>query len=68
MSKARLIKRGEWLEREQVAQRQSRLFPVAQVKYDAVRNWVKRQQASQRPNAREMFAALFAPAPASCIE
>jgi hypothetical protein len=53
------------LEREQVAQRQARLSPVAQVKVDAVRDWVKRQQASQRPNAREMFAALFAPTPAS---
>jgi hypothetical protein len=65
MSKARLIKRREWLEREQVAQRQARLFSVAQVKVGAVRNWVKRKQASQQPNAREMFAALFAPAPAS---
>ena len=68
MSKARLIKRREWLEREQVAQRQAQLSPVAQVKVDAVRNWVKRQQASQQPNARKMFAALFAQAPASYIE
>jgi hypothetical protein len=59
MSKARLIKHREWLEREQVAQRQALLSSVAQVEVDAVRNWVKRQQASQRPNAREMFAALF---------
>lgn len=59
MSKARLIKRREWLEREQVAQQQAQLSTVAQVEVDAVRNWVKRQQASQRPNAREMFAALF---------
>ncbi len=48
MSKARLIKHREWLEREQAAQRQARLSPVAQVKVDAVRDWVKRQQASQR--------------------
>jgi hypothetical protein len=41
---------------------------MAQVKDDAVRNWVKSQRAFQRPNAREMFAALFAPAPASGIE
>jgi hypothetical protein len=68
MSKARLIKRGEWLEREQVAQQQARLSSVAQVEVGAVRNWVKRQQASRQPNAREMFAALFAPAPASYIE
>ncbi len=47
MSKARLIKHREWLEREQAAQRQARLSPVAQVKVDAVRDWVKRQQASQ---------------------
>jgi len=65
MSKARLIKRREWLEREQVAQRHPRLFSVAQVEVGAVRNWVKRQRASQQPNAREMFAALFAPTPAS---
>ncbi len=42
MSKARLIKHREWLEREQAAQRQARLSPVAQVKVDAVRDWVKR--------------------------
>jgi hypothetical protein len=65
MSKARLIKRREWLEREQVAQRQARLSSVAQVKVDAIRNWVKRQRTSQRPNAREMFAALFAQPPTS---
>jgi hypothetical protein len=68
MSKARLIKHREWLEREQVAQRQARLSSVAQVEVDAVRNWVKRQQASQRPNAREMFAALFVQSPTSYIE
>ena len=68
MSKARLIKRGEWLEREQVAQRQARLSPVAQVEVGAVRNWVEGQRASRQPNAREMFAALFAPTPASYIE
>jgi hypothetical protein len=68
MSKPRLIKRREWLEREQVAQCQARLSSVAQVKVGAVRNWVKRQRASQQPNAREMFAALFAQAPASYIE
>lgn len=68
MSKARLIKHREWLEREQAAQPQARLSPVAQVKVDAVRDWVRLQQASQRPNAREMFAALFAPTPASQIE
>jgi hypothetical protein len=39
MSKARLIKRREWLEREQIAQRQARLSPVAKVEVDAVRNW-----------------------------
>ena len=43
----------------------ARLSPVAQVEVDAVRNWVKRQQASQRPNAREMFAALFVQPPTS---
>ncbi len=36
MSKARLIKHREWLEREQAAQRQARPSPVAQVKVDAV--------------------------------
>jgi hypothetical protein len=65
MSKARLIKHREWLEREQVDQRQARLSPLAQVKVDTVRNWVKRQRASQRPNAREMFAALFVQPPTS---
>jgi hypothetical protein len=65
MSKARLIKRRDWLERKQVTQRQARLSSVAQVKVGAVRNWVKRQQASQRPNAREMFAALFVEPPTS---
>jgi hypothetical protein len=68
MSKARLIKRREWLEREQVAQRQAQLSSVAQVRVDTVRNWVKRQRASRQPNAREMFAALFAQAPAIYIE
>ena len=65
MSKARLIKRKDWLEREQVTQRQARLSSVAQFKVDTVRNWVKRQRASQQPTARKMFAALFAQPPAS---
>jgi hypothetical protein len=68
MSKARLIKRSEWLEREQVAQRQVLLSSMAQVKVDAVRNWVKRQRASRQPSPREMFAALFAQALANHIE
>jgi hypothetical protein len=68
MSKARLIKRREWLEREQVAQRQTQLSSVAQVRVDTVRNWVKGQRASRQPNAREMFAALFAQAPTIYIE
>jgi hypothetical protein len=68
MSKARLIKRREWFEREQAAQCQARLSSVAQVKVGAVGNWVKGQRASRQPNAREMFAALFAQAPASYIE
>ena len=38
MSKAILIKRREWLEREQVAQRQAQLSSVAQVRVDTVRN------------------------------
>jgi hypothetical protein len=68
MSKAKLIKRRELLEREKVAQCQARLSSVAQVEVGAVRNWAKRQRASRQPNAREMFAALFAPTPASYIE
>jgi hypothetical protein len=70
MSKARLIKRREWLEREQVAQRQARLSSVTQVKVDTVRNWAKRQRerASRQPSHREMFAALFAQEPAIYIE
>jgi hypothetical protein len=65
MSKARLIKHREWLERERVAQQQARLSPVAQVKVDTVKNWVQLQRVSQRPNAREMFAALFVQPPTS---
>jgi len=67
MTIARLIKRTDWLEREQVAQRQARLSSVAQVKVDSVRNWVKRQRerASRQPSSREMFAALFAQPPTS---
>jgi hypothetical protein len=65
MSIARLIKRREWLEREQVAQRQARLSSVAQVKVDTVRDWVKRQRASRQLSPREMFAALFAQPPTS---
>jgi hypothetical protein len=68
MSKARLIKRREWLEREQVAQQQAQLSPVAQVKVGAVGNWVESQRASRQPNARKMFAALFAQASASYVE
>ena len=63
MSKARLIKRREWLEREQLAQRQARQFSMAQVKVDTVRNWVKLQLAPRQPRPREMFAALFAQPP-----
>ena len=59
MSKAILIKRRDWLEREQVAQPQAQLSSVAQVKVDTVRNWVERQRASRRPSPREMFAGLF---------
>jgi hypothetical protein len=65
MSKAILIKRRDWLEREQVAQLQARLSSVAQVKVGAVRNWVERQRASRRPSPREMFAALFVQSPTS---
>jgi hypothetical protein len=65
MSKARLIKRREWLEREQVAQCQARLSSMAQVKVDTVRNWVKRQRASRQPSPREVFAALFVQQPTS---
>jgi hypothetical protein len=68
MSKVKLIKHREWLEREQVARRQARPSSVAQVEVGAVKNWVKRQCASRQPNAREMFAELFAPTPASYIE
>jgi len=68
MNIARLIKRREWLEREQVAQRQARLSSVTQVKVDTVRNWVESQRASRQPNARKMFAALFAQATSSYIE
>jgi hypothetical protein len=62
MSISRLIKRREWLEREQVAQRQARLSSMEQVKVDTVRNWVKRhrERVSRQPSPREMFAALFA--------
>ena len=65
MSKAILIKRRDWLEREQVAQPQAQLSSVAQVKVDTVRNWVERQRASRRPSPREMFAALFVQSPTS---
>ena len=65
MSKAILIKRRDWLEREQVAQLQARLSSVAQVKVDTVKNWVERQRASRRPSPREMFAALFVQSPTS---
>ena len=65
MSKARLIKRRDWLEREQVAQLQALLSSVAQVKADTVRNWVERQRASRRSSPREMFAALFVQSPTS---
>ena len=65
MSKARLIKRREWLEREQVAQRQARLSSVAQVKVDTVRNWVNRQLMSRQPSPRKMFAAMFPQPPTS---
>jgi hypothetical protein len=65
MSKARLIKRREWLEREQVAQCQARLSSMAQVKVDTVRNWLKRQRASRQPSPREAFAALFVRRPTS---
>ncbi|HEY9429915.1 MAG TPA: hypothetical protein VI260_00365 [Blastocatellia bacterium] len=68
MNKARLIKQREWLEREQVAQQQAQLSSVAQVKVGDVGNWVESQRASRQPNARKMFAALFAQAPASYIE
>ena len=68
MSNARLIKRREWLEREQVAQRQARLSSVARIKVDTVKNWVRLQPSSRQPNARKMFAALFAQVSASYIE
>ena len=63
MSKAKLIKRRDWLERGQVAQPQARLSSVAQIKVDTVRNWVERQRASRRPSPRERFAALFVQSP-----
>ncbi len=68
MNKARLIKHSECLERAQAAQQPARLVAVVRIKADTVRNWVKRQQTSRQPNARKLFAALFAQPPASCIE
>jgi hypothetical protein len=65
MSKAILIKRRDWLEREQVAQPKAQLSSVAQIKVDTIRNWVNRQPASRRPSPREMFAALFVQSPKS---
>jgi hypothetical protein len=67
MDKAKLIKRKEWLERERerVAQRQAQLSAAALLKADSVRDWVKRYQATPRPNSRELFAALFAQPQAS---
>jgi hypothetical protein len=65
MSKAKLIKRREWLEREQVTRRQALVSAAALVKVDTVRNWVKRHQATPKPNSRELFAALFAQPQAS---
>ena len=60
MSKAKLIKREEWLKQKRVARQQARLAAVALVKVDTVKDWVKRQQATPKPNARALFAALFA--------
>jgi|GEM_PF-6142562 len=60
MSKARLVKRKEWQEREQVAQQPAPLSSAAQVKADTVMDWTKRQPASRQSSPREMFAALFA--------
>jgi hypothetical protein len=60
MNNTRLIKRRELIEREQVAKKNARLSLAAQVKVETVMDWVKRHQASRRPNARVMFAALFA--------
>jgi len=67
MDKAKLIKRKEWLERERerIAQRQARLSAAALLKADASKNWVKRYQATPKPNSRELFAALFAQPQAS---
>lgn len=60
MNKARLIKRRELIERKQVAQQTAQLSFAAQVKVETVVDWVKRHQAYRRPNARVMFAELFA--------
>ena len=60
VNKAKLIKRKEWLEQRQVTQRQARLAAAAKMKGETVRNWVERYQAAEPPNARAMFAALFA--------
>ncbi len=67
MDKAKLIKRNEWLERERerIAQRQARLSAAALLKANTSRNWVKRYQATTKPNSRELFAALFAQPQAS---
>jgi len=59
MSKARLIKREEMLEREPAAPQPAPLAFVAQVKADAIKHWVKRPPASQQSSPRELFAALF---------
>ena len=68
MSKARLIKRREWLEQSKspnskhsyLLWRRLRLAPSGI-------GW-RADAASRQPNARKMFAALFAQAPASYIE
>lgn len=65
MSKARLIKRRELLEQEQVAQRQALLSSATLVKVETVMNWMKPQSTSRQASPRETFAALFAQPQAS---
>jgi hypothetical protein len=60
MNGARLIKRKEAERREQQGQDEATRAETFAPTIDTVLNWRSRWQSSERPNAREAFAALFA--------
>lgn len=66
MSKARLIKRDEVIERQATPKPQQAVSLGKTV--NVIKDWLQSKNQSTKPSAREAFANLFAPPQENCTE